>query len=223
MATMTLSTLRTAVLRRGGVEASADLTSAVLNEYINEAIAELWDLLRQKGDDLLVTSTTLATVVGVATVNLPATFYKLRKLEIVDPSAIAGYRRLRSHDLDTSHLFSPHVTGKAYRYRLQGSTIVIVPTPLAVESLRLWYVPLYTPLVLDADTFETYNGYEELIIQLAWRRCLVRQDLDPAQSDREIARLTMRIEAAADARDVEPFYLNPYGARLIDPDEWEVP
>lgn len=222
--TTTLADLRTAVLRRGGVELSADLTPVVLNEFVNEAVAELWDLLRQKGDDLLVTSTTLPTSPGVNTVALPSTFYKLRKLEIVDASTVSGYRRLRSHDLDSSHLFGPTVAGKAYRYRLQGSNLVLVPTPLAIETLRLWYVPHATRMVADVDVLDGYNGYEELIIQLAWRRCLVRQDLDTSTSDREIGRLTMRIEAASDGRDAEPFYLSPLGARgLGDLDDWELP
>ena len=223
--TLTLLELRTAVLRRGGVESSADLTSLVLNEYINEGIAELWDILRQKGDDSLVTSATLATSVGVATVALPTTFYKLRKLEIVDASTVSGFRRLRSHDLDSSHLFGPGVVGKAYRYRLQGSNLVLVPTPQAVESLRLWFIPYATILAADVDLLDGFNGYEELVIQLAWRRCLVRQDLDTTTSDREIQRLSMRIDAAADARDAEPFYLSPLGSRGrfdLD-DDWEVP
>lgn len=218
---ITLATMRSALLRRGGVEQSADLTPTVLNDFINEGVAQVWDLIKGKRDDRLVTSTNLATVVGVATVNLPVTFYELRKLEIVDSSTPSGFRRLRSHDLDASHLYAT-LYGKAYRYRLQGATIVLVPTPQAIESLRLWYIPLATALAADGDTFDGYNGYERLIFQYAWKLCLERQDLDPSPADRVIAKYEADIKAAADGRDAEPFYLDPRGSSQGDFDDWEI-
>jgi len=75
----------------------------------------------------------------------------------------------------------------------------------------MYYLPVAPLLVSDSDTFDGVSGYEELITALAWRRCLVRQDLDPGTMDREIARLTARIESAADGRDVEPFALDGRG------------
>lgn len=220
---ITLLSMRTALQNRGGFTSttSADLTPTILNDFINEGVAQVWDLLKGKSDDRLVTSTTLATAVGVATVNLPATFYALRKLEIVDSSTPSGFRRLRSHDLDASHLYAT-LYGKAYRYRLQGSTIVLVPTPQAIESLRLWYIPLPTVLAADGDTFDGYNGYERLIYQYAWRSCLERQDLDTTNADRAIAKFEADIKAAADGRDDEPFYLDPRGSMCGDFDDWEI-
>jgi hypothetical protein len=188
--TVTLSDARSAVLRLGGVDVSADLTSTVLNEAINAGIAELHDLLLEKADDRLVTSTTLTTSIGVESVALPTTFYELRKLEIVDGSTPSGYRKLYQGSLDSSHLYTT-VVGKRYRYRLQGSNLVLMPTPQAIESLRLFYIPYATVLTADADLIDGYNGYEDLIYHLAWRRCLVRQDL-----------ATIDI-----GRDMEPFYL----------------
>lgn len=208
--TVTLADLRTAVLRRGGIRRSSDLTSAVLNDLINEGIAQVWNLYKTKRDDRLVTSTTLNTSVGVATVALPATFLELRKLEIVDSSAASGYRRLRPVDLDSQHLFST-VSGKSYRYRLEGLNLVIVPTPQAVETLRLYFIPYATVLSADGDTFNGYNGDEKLVIAYAWRECLSRQDLDTSQADARIAKLEANVLSYSDGRDAEPFYLDPRG------------
>src|SRR4051812_37293718 len=129
---VTLSTLRSGILRRGGVENSADLTTTVLNEIVNEAVAELYDILKGKSDDRLVTSTTLATVVGTASVTLPADFYELRKLLIVDTQQPSGFTRLRKVDLDVAHLYYT-LDGKRYRYRLQGASLFLHPTPQAIE------------------------------------------------------------------------------------------
>lgn len=204
--TFSLADLRAMALRRAGVEQSADLTPTVLNDYINGALAELWDILKAKADERLLTSTTLSVTSGNPNVALPAGFYTMRKLEIVDASAPSGYRRLRQTTLDATHRYGS-VVSKKYRYWLNAYNITLVPTPTANESLRLWYVPVAPYLDDDADTIDGWNGYEELITALVFKRILQRQDLSTADVERECARLADRIAAASDGRDVEPFYL----------------
>lgn len=204
--TFTLEDLREMSLRRAGVEESDDLSEEVLNDYINGAIAELWDILKAKADERLLTSTTLSVTANVANVELPAGFYTMRKLEIVDASAPSGYRQLRQISLDATHRFS-QVVSKRYRYWLNAYNITLVPTPTDSESLRLWYIPVAPYLDDDADTIDGWNGYEELIVALVFKRILARQDLSTADVERECARLADRIASASDGRDVEPFYL----------------
>lgn len=238
--------MRTAIQIRGGYENSTDITAAILNDFINEAIAEVWDILKSKRDDRLVTSGIATTTPGVEGVDLSnftvtninatnSSFYELRKIEIADPSARSGWRRLRKIDLDVSHLYA-NLCGKNYRYRMQGAgfitgggfsadALVLHPTPQVVETLRLYVVPDAPILTNDAQQFNSVNGYEELIYQLVWRRCRDRQEQDLTSVDREIARLTARISSAADGRDVEPFYLSPHGAGgsrgfSDDEDDW---
>ncbi len=209
--TVTLLSMRTDVAVRGGYENSADITPAILNTFINEAVKQVWDILKSKRDDMLVTSATLTTSVGVDATTLPATFYQLRKLEIADTSAPSGWRRLRQTSLDVSHQYA-QLFGKRYRYRLQGPSVVLHPTPQAVETLRIYFIPAAQTLSADGDTFDGVNGYEDLVLQLALYRCRDRQEQDLTSCTREIARLTAQIQAASDGRDVEPFYLNPYGS-----------
>jgi hypothetical protein len=210
-ATVTLLSMRTDVAVRGGYENSADITSAVLNTFINEAVKQVWDILKSKRDDMLVTSATLNTAIGVDATTLPATFYQLRKLEIADSSAPSGWRRLRQTSLDVSHQYA-QLFGKRYRYRLQGPSVVLHPTPQAIETLRIYFIPTAPQLAADGDTFDGVNGYEDLVFQLALYRCRDRQEQDLSSCTREIARLTAQISSASDGRDVEPYYLNPYGA-----------
>lgn len=216
--TITLAELRTAVLERGGWSVSADLTAPVLNDFINEAIAELWDTLIQADKERLATSTNLVTIAGNDAVALPSTFYELLKLECQDG---AEWVRLLPVALKVAHRFRT-LNGKHYRYRLQGSNIRLVPTPASVDTLRCWFIPYATPLVLDADTFDGINGYEEHVIQLAKYRCEVRQDLPSQEATyREVARLLQRVRTASSDRDAdEPFYINPYGPQA---EEWEDP
>jgi hypothetical protein len=204
--TFTLEDLREMLLRRAGVEESDDLTPEVLNDFINGALAELWDILKAKADERLLTSTTLSVTAGVANVAMPAGFYTMRKLEIVDTAMPSGYRQLRQISLDATHRFS-QVVSKRYRYWLNAYNITLVPTPTADESLRLWYIPVAPYLDDDADTIDGWNGYEELVTALGFKRILARQDLSTADIERECARLADRVAAASDGRDAEPFYL----------------
>lgn len=205
----TLADMRAAVARRGQYENSDDITSTLLNDFINEAIAELWDLLVGKWQDYYTISTTFPFVIGTDTYALPSGFYKLRKVELQwSPGPPATWHRMEPHDLAIAHEFRS-ASSRRYRYRIQAGNLVFVPLPNTLETIRLYYVPVAPTLVNDDDSIAAINGYEELCLQLALKRCKDREDLDTAGIDREIARLTMRIRTAADARDAtEPFYLN---------------
>jgi len=230
---VTLADMRNAIKLRGSYENSSDITDALLTDFINEAIAELWDILKSKRDDRLVSSFTITYLANAPTYDLsvsvdsdmngePTSFYELRKLEIADPSVASGWRRLRKIDLDVSHQYA-NLYGKRYVYRLQGGgsggagsadQLVLHPTPTVNETLRVWYIPS-APILVDGGAsanFNSISAYEELVYQLAWRRCRDRQEQDLSSVDREIARLTARISTASDGRDVEPFYLSPYGS-----------
>lgn len=219
--TFTLLELRTRAMRRAGIDTSADLTPAVVNEFVNDGIARLWDILKGKDDDRLVTSASLSTTIGVAEVALPTTFLELRKLEVADASLPSGWRRLRSSTLDAQHLYSS-LYNKRYRYRLQGSSLVLMPTPAAVETLRLYFIPYAAILTSDSDTFDGYSGYERYVVEYTYREILGRQNLDTSASDARLERIEGSVQAATDGRDVEPFYLNPRGSSRDDTDElWE--
>jgi len=213
--TITLAQLRTGVRVRGDWENSTDITNAVLDDVINSAIAELWDLMIGRWADYYVTRTNLTATSGVETIALPSTFYKLRKLELlwsgtVD-TATARYVELLPIDLKASHL-PLYGSPRAYRYRMAQSSLYLSPFPDRAETIRMTFIPYATTLVADGDTFDGINGYEELAMALAMRRLLVRQELPTGEVDGEIQRLTDRVRSAADNRDAsEPFYLDPRG------------
>jgi hypothetical protein len=215
--TITLAELRTDLRALTGFENVPDPSDTLLNRLLNDAITEVWDLLIQKWDDLYTTSTTVVVAAGDA-VALPATFYKLRKLETQN-----GPKWVRNlpFDLDVSHTFST-VTGKRYRYRLQGANLQLSVPVAQSETFRIWYIPFSPRLSADGDLFDGINGYEQLVLQTARRTTLDRFELDTANAEKEIVRLTARIRTAADGRDAsEPFYLNPHGPPDDEIDEWE--
>lgn len=205
--TWTLAQLQAAVQHRGAYERSNDITLALIAEFLNEAIAELWDLIVEKWADYYTISTTFPFVAGTDSYQLPGGFYKLRKVELQWDST-PTWCRMETHDLAIAHEFV-NVSNRRYSYRLQAGYLVFVPVPATAETIRIYYIPCAPVLVGSADAIDGINGYEELVIQLSLKRCKDREELDTSTIDREIARLTARIRTAADGRDAtEPFYLD---------------
>lgn len=206
--TLTFGQLQQAVRVRGGYENSTDITAAVLIDLLNASICDVWDIVVGKWLDYYTKSAPMSAVANVESTAFDADFYKLRKVEILTSNG--QYRRLLPADLDTSHTFTS-VSNRAYRYRLAMNQLYLMPTQTVTETLRIWYIPSAPVLALDADTFDGINGYEQLVIQHALRACAKRQDLPTGEIEQEIGRLTARVRTAADGRDSEAFYLDPYG------------
>ena len=80
---ITLANLRTEVRRRADMETSQFVKDAELNSYINQSIAELYDLLVQKfGNEYFFSTNTFNLVNGQAAYNLPTDFLKLLAVDI---------------------------------------------------------------------------------------------------------------------------------------------
>ena len=213
--TKTLQQARYSLARRIGIAGpsgettSVSLTAAVLNEFINDSYQETYDILVSRWADYFTkTGTNQTMTANVGSYAVPSDFYKLRKVELANGDR---WTKLLPHDLDVTHLY--YTTGTPRRYREQERNIVFSPAPATVETYRLWYIPIRTPLVLDADTitFDVPAEYK-LILTIAWRDALDAQDLDPSPAIAKIQELTPMLRSAADSRDAaEPFYLSPFG------------
>jgi hypothetical protein len=67
--------------------------------------------------------------------------------------------------------------------------------------LRLWYVPVFTPLVNDSDTFDGVNGWEEYAINLTAKKALVKEESDTSGVDSLLAQQNERLVSIAENRD----------------------
>jgi hypothetical protein len=220
--TKTLAQLRTALLVRAGMNStgvSVDLTSAVLDGIINDALYEGWDIITNKWLDYYTKASTTAVVAGTDAYQVPSDFYKLRTLWIQD-----GTRWLRMHpiDLDAAHEYTGLGAGgrSSYRYRLMSRDIVIAPVPSSAETIKLYYIAIQPELTSDSDSV-TFDVPIELkfILAIAWRDILDRQNLDPSPALAKMQSYESKLRTAADSRDAgEPFYLNPRGPTSFDDD-----
>lgn len=216
----TLLQLRTFLAQKGGFENSADLTATVLNGFINDAIEEAWDLMVQRWEDYYTKAAALTYTANAAAIALPSDYLKLRKLWILQSGT--EYSKLLPGTLDAAHRYtSTTLSGKAYRYREDATGLLLMPVPAQAETLKLFYIPQAIQLVNDADviTFEV-PMLARLVLAIAWRECLDRQELDPSPAIAKVEELTSKCRTSAEARDADqPFYLDPNAPRDEDWDD----
>ena len=224
--TKTLAAIRTSLLIRGQYENSSDITPTVANEVINDALEESYNLIVEKWDDYYVqVSSTFTTASGTESYALPTDFYKLRKVEILysglATDSTARWHRLYPIDIDYNHR-RHSLTSKNYRYRIANALLYLSPIPQAVETLRVYYIPTAVQLVNDTDsiTFDTPLEFK-LVLHIALRDLLQRQDLPTEALDVKIERLVASLRTAADHDAGEPFYLgNRTSDEAYEDDIW---
>jgi hypothetical protein len=210
MATKTLSVLRDRIRFLGSYENSTKFTTALVNDEINAALAELYELLDDVHGGYFDTDTTTPTVTNQAYVDLPATFWRLRGVDIL----VGGkYRALEQIGIEQRNDFQTS-TGQPVAYRtIAGGArgrLALYPTPSGVNTLRIVYTPTYTPLSADGDSFEYYNSYEDYVICGALLRLDQREERPLGERQNELARIRDRIvKGASRRRAAEPQYLSP--------------
>lgn len=169
--TQTLLQLRTRLRELTDTENDTHLSDAELTRYINSAVTYVYDLLvAGSPSDYFMKTTTFPTVVGTDSYALPADFYKLRAMYVLDQTSI--YRPLMP---------------------CQEEELVEIWAPTAVCTIRMDYIPCATPLVADGDTFDGINGWEELVLQQAAIDVKNKREEDPVQHFRKRQDLEKRI------------------------------
>lgn len=179
---ITLLELRTQARQRADMEKSQFVKDPELNNYINNSIAELYDLISDAyGSDYFVTSEALSVVAGTKQYSLPDDFYELKAVDLkIDGSNYIDVPRFNFAERNKYQDFGPwfFYLNTNVRYRLVGSTIYFSPTPNQNANVVIWYVPLATKLVDDDDELDDLNGYSEYVIIDAAIKMMQKEESD---------------------------------------------
>ena len=211
MPAWTLLQLREAVRTKGDYPSSPVMTDAFVTQSINEALAELYELVSDQFQGHYDTSSEVVTVAGTQTVNLPAAMLNLRALDW--KRATDHYTPLRRISMTQSYAYQGR--GLPSAYMLYGGTapgtIRLFPVPSAVYTLRVTYEPLFTALASDSDSFDFRNGWEEYVHQAALLRLDAREERPLGDRMGLIDRARQRIIGSAGKRNsAEPEYLSTW-------------
>lgn len=217
MASVTLSTFRTRARRRADMENSTFIADAELTQYINDSIAELYDLLiATRGENYYIDSDTITTVPGTDSYSLPSDFLKLMAVDWVHSNG-------QSYDLKefmwqernkyNNPLFYSQAFGNT-RYQLRGDEIVFTPIPSAANTIKLWYIPSFTPLQYDYDSFNGINGWEEYVIIDAAIKMRVKEESPIDELVLAKQQMKERIQQASSGRNsAEPARVTDVNSR----------
>lgn len=210
--TLTLLELRTQVRQRGDYENSDVFTDAILTAWVNDAIAEVYQLLVQSDQLYYTIDTTLTATPGSDSIPLPADFYKLDGLDLRLGSS--QFVPLPAHSIAERNAYGQR-TGRPVSYRVQANQIRLMPIPSSAETLRLAYTPCAAKLVSDSDTFDGINGWEHLLIAKVLLLCDEREERPLGDRMARIQALEAEVRTAADARNTsEPVYLDGGAGRM---------
>lgn len=212
---VTLLVLRTKVQFQGDFENSSVFTPARIDVMINEAVEEFWDLLLDTRPESLLKTAAAVTVSGSDSVAFPTDLYRLRLVEILVGT---DYFPLTPHSVSEAWRYQRGpADGRRFTYRVEPGALTpfapgirLAPTPAAVHTLRLKYYPPATDLVLDADTLDSVNGFDSLVVARVIAKLKGgREGTDSSWWDAEARRCEEGMRAAAGPIDVgEPYSLS---------------
>lgn len=166
MATITLAAMQALVRELVEQESVAPTTALVdsteADERINEAVSLLRDLQIELGwtEWINVSAQTVTTAAGTTDYNLASDFYELlgvRALQSPDQYPLSQWNwHDRAQLLSTYHSPQPC----QYRYRIVGTKLVLLPTPRAVHTIYLDYIPEMTKLTASIDLSCPYGWHK---------------------------------------------------------------
>ncbi len=181
------------------------IPDAEITEYLNQSLAELYEMLVQaRGADYYETTATITADGTNTSFALAGGFMSLLGVETTvngsSPIPLSLYDR-RQHAALTS-AYAP-TTGDAYCYRVRAGNIDLLPKPAAGKVFTVYYVPAQTRLSAGGDQFDGVSGWEEFAVVDAARKCATKEEswevVGALTSERD--RLIARIQNAAATRD----------------------
>jgi len=206
------------------VDSDGTANAISLDSIINLKLASFYDLLVQaRGHENYATDAAVTTIAGTATYALPSDCYQVLSIhlewapmqfEIVNATSVR--ERIDYQNWTYWARYSP----KAYRLRgtqaNAGQTLEFFPTPSSVVLARVRYIPEFSPLVDDVSTFDSVNGWENLIALSAAIDLRTFAEKDLGSLPGLLAKEEERIRTLADQRstgeaaqvvDVYPDYM----------------
>jgi len=149
--------------------ATTFITETELTGLVNRKVRELYDMLvAARGSDYYATEAAIAIVAGTSRYDLPADFYQLSSLtlewssndhELLFP--VGSVReRINFEGVLPQNCWSRY---SPKGYRLRASQLEFLPVPTGSVTCRMQYVPVFTDLSADGDTFDGINGWEKMV------------------------------------------------------------
>lgn len=201
---ITVSSIKTQARQKADMENSEFVSESELLGYINSSYAKLYDLLVASHADYYITSTSETITTGNV-ITIPTDFYKLKGLDVQLSGDFVTVSKFNFRDRNRiTNGFNRAALQTNKRYRVLAGEIHILPEDDAVGTYKLWYTPRLTRLLLDTDTLDSINGWEEYIIVDVAIKMLLKEESDTSSLQIALREQEARVEAMSQTRDSEP-------------------
>jgi len=175
-------------------------TESQVTQFLNDAQAEVQKYLIQAGQNWYTKCKQTSLVAGSCEYYLPSDLLKVNRVEVVtgtsnsvDQTYVLEPITLNQQD------FFPQNRSDPSSYVITKNRIKLFPVPQIVRTIKLTYSYRVSPLVLDTESFDVPEEFEEMIVLLAFKTGALRDDRNTSQIDGKIAMyLTSLKQAAAD-------------------------
>lgn len=204
--TVTRADIRTRIRDRGEFLAPY-FTDSELNNLINDAIAALWDILISLDEDWdTKESSNIAITSGTQSYSLPADFYILRGVDLVESTANTGYITLSPHPFAQRNDAWQGVASEKWltTWEVRNGKLYLLPKPNWSGNVIVHYIPTPTVLSSDETTFDSRNLWTEWVILYCCSLCAMKQEQDPntwlrllSHTEKRIARVRKHNRATA--------------------------
>lgn len=153
------------------IDSDATANAVSLDTLINLKLASFYDLLvLARGQERYITDATIAIVANTAAYSLPADFYQLVTLHLQwQPNDLELLKPTTQRERVTLQNWNYWSRYNEKGYRLRGTQaaaagqVEFFPTPSAAVTAVLRYIPAFAPLTDDVTTFDSVNGWENLV------------------------------------------------------------
>jgi hypothetical protein len=223
---MSLAQIRQMAQERADRVNSNFVTLPEWNQFINQAMYELYDLLITVYEDYFkAPSATFSCNGNQQIYPLPngmltflndqrssfvaQPFYKLLGVDLALNNANNAYVTVNRYNfIDRNRFVYPNTASTIYgvfnlQYRLMGSNIEFIPTPSGGQLIRLQYIPRLPVLIADTDLSTIgFSGWLQYVIIRAAKYALDKEESDTATLTEELLFLKQRIEETSFNRDV---------------------
>jgi hypothetical protein len=228
---VSLQELRNRIRQRAGEEESDFVSDAELDNVINVYKRELEDkLVKAYGEDYFLESVTFTSTAQQANYSLSTltagTFYKFRGLD--EAGGPNGWRDVKKQTFEARNrrpssfgaLPWSAETQSKYRYRIQGGSIVLNPTPAGQDRFQLHWIKQQPPLSLTTDEFDDVNGWAEYVVVCGAIYCKDKSEQDTSILQAERQRLDLRLAEMATNRDASEPLMMPDAEDPYDQGRW---
>jgi hypothetical protein len=179
---------------------SISLSDSVLTRWINNSIAELYDVIIEVRPDHYISSANLTIISGTDSYSLPSTFYKMHGVDVLNDDG--RYYAIQPFIWEDRNLYGDSSSDKrSARYRIMGGNVVLAPKPTWAGTVRLNFIPYSPLLTTGASTWDGFNGWEEYVIIDVCIKAALKEDSDARQFQSRKDELMRRIRSIAKTRD----------------------